>query len=191
MLFRSGRPGSVDPRGRGFLYWLMAALLCGGGRLLVLVTASAPATCPSGATAAQPICNRKVRGSSPLFGSELVPASGLVESYAHRVDAVAVPGRGLRSVLEYVTQVRFAAAALCFDAVHAMGMIRRIDDALLADGFIETGPAATAFKLCIAFKQCVAASGAIVSSYVVKIFKLTAPRPFGSFFAGYIINIFR
>ena len=96
-----------------------------------------------------------------------------------------------RAIFKYMSEMRLTTTAHNFCPMHAMRIIRYINNTSFADGLIETRPSATAFKFGIAFKQWITADGTIISSYFRKIFKLTAPRPFRSFLPGNLINIFR
>ena len=63
-----------------------------------------------------------------------------------RVHAIPfIGGRG--TVVKDMAQVGAAAGAADFDAIHAIGMVVEIDDAVWADGFEEAGPAAGAREL--------------------------------------------
>ena len=70
-------------------------------------------------------------------------------------------------------------------------MIRGINDASLADGLIETGPAAAALELSVAPEQGVAAYGTIVGAYLFGMLEGAAPGPFGAFQPGYGKDILR
>lgn len=52
----------------------------------------------------------------------------LLKIQDHAVDAISQAG-GRRAVIKYVSQVCFAPAALYFCTLHAMGIIRQVDDA--------------------------------------------------------------
>ena len=86
-------------------------------------------------------------------------------------------------------QVGLATAAFHFRPVHAVGVIRQIDDASLADGLIEAGPAAAAFKFGIAFKQRIPANGAIIGADLLRAFEGACPGPFGAFLTGYFVYV--
>ena len=83
----------------------------------------------------------------------------------------------------------FAPAALHFCSVHPMCIIRSINHAFLADGFIKTWPAAATFKFGVTFKESIAAGCTIVSAGFFKVFKLAGPCPFSSFLPGNIKDI--
>lgn len=89
-----------------------------------------------------------------------------------------------------MSEVRFATTALYLGACHAMGVIGSINNAAFADGFVEAGPSATAFKFGIAFKKGIATNGTIVGANFTELFKLARPGPFGTLLPGYIINLF-
>jgi hypothetical protein len=111
-----------------------------------------------------------------------------IKHYA--VYAVAKAGRR-RPIVEHMTQMGLATATLYLCSFHTMCIIRGIDDAALADGVVKTGPAATTFKLGITFKQCIATSGTVISSYFLEAFKLTCIRSFCTFLTGNIKDIGR
>src|ERR1700712_3612197 len=86
----------------------------------------------------------------------------------------------LRAVFEHMAEMRFTAAAFNFGPRHAMTMIGHINDRTFADGFIEAGPSATAFKFGVTFKQGVAANSTVIGSDLFKSFELAGKRPFGT-----------
>src|ERR1043166_9296912 len=105
------------------------------------------------------------------------------------IDAISQPG-WRRAVVKHMAKVRFTAAAHYLCSLHAMCIVGSINNTSLADRFIKTGPSASAFKFCIAFKEGIAANGTIVRSYFGKIFKLAAPGHFSPFFAGNMVHVF-
>lgn len=136
---------------------------------------------------------------SSSLGSDLLFLSLLVlffrflsffEIQDHTVDTITQAG-GWGAIVEYMSEVGLAAAALGFGAHHAMGIIRGIDDTGLADGLIKTGPAATAVEFGIAFKERVATGGTVISAHFLKVFKLAGPGSFRSFHPGDIVHIGR
>ena len=90
-----------------------------------------------------------------------------------------------------MAQVSFAPATLYFGAGHAMRMVGGVNDGAFADGLVKTGPAATAVKFCIAFKQGIAAGQSVISANFFEVFKLACPGAFGTFLAGNVVHISR
>ena len=101
-----------------------------------------------------------------------------IKHYA--VDTIA-QSRGWRTIFKYMSEVRFATTALYLGTAHAQRIIGCVNNAALADRFVKTWPAATAFKFGIAFKQRIATSRAIVSAFIKKVFILACPWPLRSF----------
>lgn len=113
---------------------------------------------------------------------------GFFEIEDHAIDAIAKAGGG-RTVFKYVSEVGLAAAALHFGAVHAVAVVGQIDDAGFADGSVEAGPTAAAFKFSIAFKEGIAAGGTEVGAYFLRMLEGAGARPFGAFLACYVVHV--
>jgi len=108
----------------------------------------------------------------------------------YTVDAIPKSCRGW-TILENVSEMRFASTALNFGACHPMCIIGQIKNGGFADGGIETRPSAAAFKFSIALKKCIAASSTIIGAFVCMFFPDTGIRPFCTFFTGYIVKFRR
>ncbi len=93
----------------------------------------------------------------------------------HPIDTITQSRRG-RTIIKYMSQMRFAATTLHFRAGHAVGVIRSIYNISFANRFIETGPSASAVEFRIAFEQRIATSCAVVCAHLFVLFKWTGPR---------------
>src|SRR5687767_1465170 len=82
-----------------------------------------------------------------------------------------------------MSEVSFATPALHFRSDHAMAVVHSVDDTGLADRLVKARPSTAAFKLGIAFKQSIAAGGAIIGPGLVKFLVLTGPGSFRAFLA--------
>ena len=105
-----------------------------------------------------------------------------------RIDTVSKSGRR-RSIFKYMSEMSIAAAAGYFGPFHTIAIVGRKVDAFFADGFEEAGPAATAVEFAIAAELFVSTGGAGISTPFFMIPVFPGIGPFGSFFAGYMINI--
>lgn len=86
---------------------------------------------------------------------------GLCEVEYYPIDTIPQPG-WLWPVMKDMSEVRLAAAAFHFRPLHAMGVVRQINDAALADRLIKAWPATAAFELGIAPEKRIAAHRTIV-----------------------------
>jgi hypothetical protein len=94
-----------------------------------------------------------------------------------------------RSIIEYMAKVRLASPTLYFRPDHPVSTIRRVNYTAFANGFVKTGPSATAFKFGIATEQGVPTSCAILCSFFIKIFKLTGPWSLGAFLTSNVVHL--
>lgn len=95
---------------------------------------------------------------------------------------------GSGAVVKQVPEVTFTTPAQDFDAVHAKGAIRFVNDAVGAQGFKETRPAAGTGKFCPGTKQRIAAGSAVIRAHARVIPIFTRKGAFGGFFSGYLVD---
>ena len=88
------------------------------------------------------------------------------------------PGR-LRTVREYVTQMRIAIGAAHFGAGHEERTVGKFADGILADRSIETRPSGAAVEFGIRFKQRFAATYAGKGSGSLFVLMRSGKRAFG------------
>lgn len=94
-----------------------------------------------------------------------------------------------RTVVEDMPKVGVATRAQHFDAVHAMRVVVVVRDAVLADRFKETWPAAFAGELRAGPEQLIAADRAVIRSLDVAVPVLSCKRPFGTFFTRHAVEV--
>ena len=110
-----------------------------------------------------------------------------LEGDAHRVDAVAIAGRGLRGVIENVSQVTATFCASNFGAHHAVGSILDVFNGFVVLRFIKTWPTAVRVKLGIGDEQeCVAAS-AVIAAFALFLKQFTGVGTLGAAHAQYVV----
>lgn len=90
-----------------------------------------------------------------------------------------------------MAEVRVAARAQYFDALHAVGFVLAVSDTVLAGRFKEAGPAAVARELRVRPEQPVAAHRAVIRSPDVDVPVLPRERLFGTLFARHLIEVLR
>jgi hypothetical protein len=72
-----------------------------------------------------------------------------------------------------------------------MGIIRRIDDTGFGNRLIETGPSAATVEFGITLEERVSTGGAMIGTYIFRVFKGTGKRSFCSFLPRDVIDIGR
>ena len=115
---------------------------------------------------------------------------GFLEVEDDAIDAVAQSG-GWRTVVEDMSEVGFAPSAHHFGAVHAIGVVGRVNDTAFTNRLVEGRPATAAFKFGIAYKQWIAADSTIIGAFVLNVFQRAAPWSLRTFLAGYIVDVRR
>ena len=88
-----------------------------------------------------------------------------------------------------MAQVGLAAPAFYFCAAHSKGIIGQVDNTGFADGGIEAGPSAAAFKFRIALKEGIATGGAIKGTHLFGMLKRAGAGSLSAFHPGDIIDI--
>ena len=77
-----------------------------------------------------------------------------------------------------------ASGAKYFRPTHTIGVVRAVNNAILADGLEEAGPPASAGKLCIRPEKYVAAYGAIISPFYILVPVFAGERLLGRLLPG-------
>jgi hypothetical protein len=99
-----------------------------------------------------------------------------LEIQDYPIDTVSQTGRR-GTVIEYMTEMRMAAATLHLRPLHPMTVIRQIDHTALADRLIKARPAAPALELGIALEKRIAANRAIICADLMIFLQRTAVWP--------------
>src|SRR3712207_5951708 len=106
-------------------------------------------------------------------------ASAPFQLERNAVHAPPLPPSLLRTVVEYVAEVRVAARAAHLGADHPVGAILDKFDGIGRDRFGEAWPAGARVVLRAAVEESVAAGGAVVEAVIVGIHVLTGERALG------------
>jgi hypothetical protein len=78
-------------------------------------------------------------------------------------------------------------SALHLGTLHAIRMIRNVNNAGFADRFVKAGPAAAGLELGVALEEGVPADSAIIGAHFLRSFKGAGKGPFGPLVAGNVV----